>query len=133
MQYYYWYSSCYMSKGIIEATRRCSKLKHLFTNRRPGNPFPLCSFRWISGISSHPAVFFSHNKPANSTFSHNKPTKRTGRRGSVMVGTLIFYSTSYVQEYCIVSTYRNIYILVYIYILKKCSASQLLARMRRTF
>jgi hypothetical protein len=29
-------------------------------------------------ISSHPAVFFSHNKPTNSTFSHNKPAKRTG-------------------------------------------------------
>jgi hypothetical protein len=37
-----------------------------------------CSFELISGISSHPAVFFSHNKPANSTFSHNKPAKRTG-------------------------------------------------------
>jgi hypothetical protein len=31
----------------------------------------------ISRISSHPAVFFSHNKPMNSTFSHNKPAKRT--------------------------------------------------------
>jgi hypothetical protein len=29
-------------------------------------------------ISSHPTVFFSHNKPANSIFSHNKPAKRTG-------------------------------------------------------
>jgi hypothetical protein len=36
-----------------------------------------CSFRWISRISSHPAVFFSHNKLANSTFRHNKPAKRT--------------------------------------------------------
>jgi hypothetical protein len=34
-----------------------------------------CSFRWFSGISSHPTVFFSHNKPANSTFSHNNPDK----------------------------------------------------------
>jgi hypothetical protein len=40
--------------------------------------FTPCSFRWISRISSHPAVFFSHNKPANSTFSHTKPAKRTG-------------------------------------------------------
>jgi hypothetical protein len=37
-----------------------------------------CSLELFSGISSHPAVFFSHNKPANSTFSHNKPAKRTG-------------------------------------------------------
>jgi hypothetical protein len=36
-----------------------------------------CLFRWFSGISSHPAVFFSHNKPVNSTFSHNNPAKRT--------------------------------------------------------
>jgi hypothetical protein len=36
------------------------------------------SFELISGISSHSAVFFSHNKPANSIFSHNKPAKRTG-------------------------------------------------------
>jgi hypothetical protein len=36
------------------------------------------SFRWFSQINSHPAVFFSHNKPANSTFSHNNPAKRTG-------------------------------------------------------
>jgi len=36
-----------------------------------------CSFELISRISSHSAVFFSHNKPANSTFSHNKPAKRT--------------------------------------------------------
>jgi hypothetical protein len=28
-----------------------------------------CSFGLISTISSHPAVFFSHNKPANSTFN----------------------------------------------------------------
>jgi hypothetical protein len=28
-----------------------------------------CSFGLISRISSHPAVFFSHNKPANSAFS----------------------------------------------------------------
>jgi hypothetical protein len=34
--------------------------------------------QWFSQISSHPAVFFSHNKPANNTFSHNKPAKRTG-------------------------------------------------------
>jgi hypothetical protein len=34
-----------------------------------------CSFELISGISSHPAVFFSHNKSANNTFSHNKPAK----------------------------------------------------------
>jgi hypothetical protein len=37
-----------------------------------------CSFELISRISNHPTVFFSHNKPANSTFSHNKPAKRTG-------------------------------------------------------
>jgi hypothetical protein len=30
---------------------------------------PPCSFGLISRISSHPAVFFSHNKPANSAFS----------------------------------------------------------------
>jgi hypothetical protein len=36
-----------------------------------------CSFELFSGISSHPAVFFSHNKPANSTFSHNKLAKQT--------------------------------------------------------
>jgi hypothetical protein len=28
-----------------------------------------CSFGLISRISSHPAMFFSHNKPANSAFS----------------------------------------------------------------
>jgi hypothetical protein len=28
-----------------------------------------CLFGLISRISSHPAVFFSHNKPANSAFS----------------------------------------------------------------
>jgi hypothetical protein len=28
-----------------------------------------CSFGLISRISSHPAVLFSHNKPANSAFS----------------------------------------------------------------
>jgi hypothetical protein len=39
-----------------------------------------CSFRWFSQISSHSAVFFSHNKPANSIFSHNKPAKRTGSK-----------------------------------------------------
>jgi hypothetical protein len=39
---------------------------------------PACSFCWSSGISSYPAVFFSHNKPANSTFSYNNPAKRTG-------------------------------------------------------
>jgi hypothetical protein len=39
---------------------------------------PPCSFELFSGISSHPAVFFSHNKSANSTFSHNKPAKRIG-------------------------------------------------------
>jgi hypothetical protein len=36
-----------------------------------------CSFELFSQISSHPAVFFSHNKPTNSTFSHNKLVKRT--------------------------------------------------------
>jgi hypothetical protein len=36
------------------------------------------SFGLISRISSHPAVFFSHNKPANSIFSHNK-TSETNR------------------------------------------------------
>jgi hypothetical protein len=41
--------------------------------------FSPCSLELISRISSHPAVFFSHNEPANSTFSHNKPAKRTGR------------------------------------------------------
>jgi hypothetical protein len=35
------------------------------------------SFEHISRISSHTAVFFSHNKSANSTFSHNNPAKRT--------------------------------------------------------
>jgi hypothetical protein len=55
----------------------------------------LCSFELFSVISSHsavfffhnkpannthPAVFFSYNKPANSTFSHNKPAKRTNCR-----------------------------------------------------
>jgi hypothetical protein len=34
----------------------------------PGEVSPW-SFGLISRISSHPAVFFSHNKPANSTFS----------------------------------------------------------------
>jgi hypothetical protein len=37
-----------------------------------------CSSELFSQISNHLAVFFSHNKPANSTFSHNKPAKRTG-------------------------------------------------------
>jgi hypothetical protein len=35
-----------------------------------------CSFRWFSEISSHPAVFFSHNKPATNTFSCNNPAKQ---------------------------------------------------------
>jgi hypothetical protein len=39
-----------------------------------------CSFELFSQISSHSVVFFSHNKPANSTFSHSKPAKRTGCR-----------------------------------------------------
>jgi hypothetical protein len=38
-----------------------------------------CLFELFSQISSHLAVFFSHNKPANSTFSYNKPAKPTGR------------------------------------------------------
>jgi hypothetical protein len=38
-----------------------------------------CSLELISKISSHLAVFFSHNEPANSTFNYNKPAKRTGR------------------------------------------------------
>jgi hypothetical protein len=42
------------------------------------NFMPPCSFELIIQISSHPAVLFSHNKPANSTFSHNNPAKRTG-------------------------------------------------------
>jgi hypothetical protein len=42
------------------------------------NSLSPCSLELISQISSHPAVFFSHNKPTNSTFSHNKPAKRTG-------------------------------------------------------
>jgi hypothetical protein len=33
------------------------------------SPQSPCSFGLISRISSHPAVFFSHNKPANSAFS----------------------------------------------------------------
>jgi hypothetical protein len=37
-----------------------------------------CSFEHISRISSHPAIFFSHNKLANRTFSDNSPAKRTG-------------------------------------------------------
>jgi hypothetical protein len=41
-------------------------------------PTSTCSFELFSGISNYPAVFFSHNKPANSTFNHNKPAKRTG-------------------------------------------------------
>jgi hypothetical protein len=49
-----------------------------------------CSFQLISGISSHPAVFFSHNKPANSTFSHNKPAKRTGWKILLKKGEHIF-------------------------------------------
>jgi hypothetical protein len=40
--------------------------------------FSPCLFELFREISSHPAVFFSHNKPANSTFSHNNPAKRTG-------------------------------------------------------
>jgi hypothetical protein len=40
------------------------------------------SFELFSQISSHLAVFFSHNKPANSTFNHNKPAKRTGCRST---------------------------------------------------
>jgi hypothetical protein len=38
-----------------------------------------CSFGLISRISSHPAVFFSHNKPANNTFSIiNQRNKQAG-------------------------------------------------------
>jgi hypothetical protein len=40
--------------------------------------FSFCSFELFSEISSHPIMFFSHNKPANNTFSYNKQAKRTG-------------------------------------------------------
>jgi hypothetical protein len=53
-------------------TRGFSTLKSVSAQLSP------CSFELFSGISSHPAVFFSHTKPANSTFSHSKPAKRTG-------------------------------------------------------
>jgi hypothetical protein len=39
---------------------------------------PPGSFELIRGISSHPTVFFSHNKPANNIFSYSKPANRTG-------------------------------------------------------
>jgi hypothetical protein len=39
---------------------------------------PACSFRKFSQISSHPVVFFSHNKLVNSTLSRNNLVKRTG-------------------------------------------------------
>jgi hypothetical protein len=45
-----------------------------------------CSFELISRIISHLTVFFSHNKPANSTFSHNKPAKRTCWRSVEQAG-----------------------------------------------
>jgi hypothetical protein len=51
-----------------------------------------CSFHWISGISNHPTVFFSHDKPANSAFSHNKPAKRTG-----WVSSALFLPRSYAK------------------------------------
>jgi hypothetical protein len=40
-----------------------------WTDRTVDNWKSPYSFRLISTISSHPTVFFSHNKPANSTFS----------------------------------------------------------------
>jgi hypothetical protein len=46
------------------------------------------SFELFSGISTHPAVFFSHHKPANSTFSHNKSAKRIGCKS--LLGLAIF-------------------------------------------
>jgi hypothetical protein len=47
---------------------------------RFGNKMTPCSFGLISRISSHPAMFFSHNKPANSAFSTiNQRNEQTGR------------------------------------------------------
>jgi hypothetical protein len=34
------------------------------------------SFEVFNQIRSHPVVFFSHNKPANSIFSHNGPVRQ---------------------------------------------------------
>jgi hypothetical protein len=60
-----------------DTSARAHARTHCLFERGWGEPSP-GSFRWISRISSHPAVFFSHNKPANSTFSHNNPAKRIG-------------------------------------------------------
>jgi hypothetical protein len=38
-------------------------------NLAPKQGYAPCSFGLISRISNHPAVFFSHNKPANSAFN----------------------------------------------------------------
>jgi hypothetical protein len=50
------------------------------THTQPKWRWTPCSLELISRISSPPVVFFSHNKPANSTFSHNKPAKRIDRK-----------------------------------------------------
>jgi hypothetical protein len=65
-----WEASCYWWQALKEiSNKQC-----LCWVRKP-TP---CSFELFSQISSHPAVFFFHNKPTNSTFSHSKPAKRTG-------------------------------------------------------
>jgi hypothetical protein len=53
----------------LRMTRGFSTLKSVSAQLSP------CSFELFSGISSHPAVFFSHNEPANNTFSHSTPAK----------------------------------------------------------
>jgi hypothetical protein len=70
-----WHRSVQCKSLALLSSRHVTKVGHVA--RTP----PPWSFELFSGISSHPdpAVFFSHNKPANNTFSHNKPAKRTGR------------------------------------------------------
>jgi hypothetical protein len=52
-------------------------LLHLNLRGSTTTPCRPRSFELFSQINTYPVAFFSHNKPANSTFSHNKLAKRT--------------------------------------------------------
>jgi hypothetical protein len=69
--------SVYATARVATAVRRLlPRVLHLYPfiisndmTKEVGQGSAPCSFGLISKISSHPAVFFSHNKPANSAFS----------------------------------------------------------------
>jgi hypothetical protein len=68
-----------MSADSLTLGKKVTKQSALVGERLwSGRFLSSCSFEHISRISSHPTVFFSHNKPVNSTFSHNNPVKWPG-------------------------------------------------------